>query len=464
MISSKKSTALLSFAFSILLAIVKLFVGIISGSLSILAEAADSLIDLVTDAVTFIAVRVADVPPDDDHPYGHARAEHLGALAQAMLMGVTYGWFLWQACDHIVFHPEMPAISPWVFLVVTVSVLINVVRVYRLNQAASQFKSQALAASAANFTNDILRSMVVLLAMMLIVLHTRLPFPFWLIERFDAIATAIVSLIALRVAWRVGERAIHALMDSIPDELSHKLTRRIAELPSVIPESAHVRARFVGEQPLVDVMVGMPRGHSLEEAHELAHSVEDAVRKELKNAQVLVHIEPTRTTTEPFTTTVYSTAQRLGLRVHHLEIYQLKDSVRVEMDLELPGSLTLREAHTYSERLEAAIAAELPCKTIVAVHLEPRYDQVVPAVHHGDITQEVNEVLQSLPYAPSIMSSETLLTDDGIIVTLRCRFSSHTLLTEVHATMARMERDLRRAMPEIVRVQIDPEPVNDDRG
>ncbi|NJN68749.1 MAG: cation-efflux pump [Chloroflexaceae bacterium] len=458
---SKKSAALLSVGLTVLLASVKLLIGFVSGSLSILAEAADAVIDLVTDGVTFLAVRVSDLPPDEDHPYGHARAENLGALAQAVLMVMTYGWVLVQVGKTLLLAPQRPAFSLWFFLVMSLSLGINLVRVQVLRQAASRFKSQALKASATNFLNDILRSLVVLLTMGVIMLAPRLSLPSWFVERCDAIAAALVALVALRGAWILGKQAIHTLMDGIPYDLSHRLTSRIAALPSVVPNSASVRARFVGEQPFVEVMVGMPRGHSLEEAHELAHKVEDAIRLDLHEASVLVHVEPTRTVTEPYTTAVYSAAQRLGLRVHNLAIYQLKEEIRIEMDLELPGSMTLTEAHPFSERLEAAIAAELSCPTVIAVHLEPRHDQVQPAVRYAPLEAQVCQAITALPNAASIGLTEALLTNDGVVITLRCYFPGDTRLTDVHTAMARTERDLRRVIPDVVRVQIDPEP--DDR-
>lgn len=456
---SKKSAVAFSIGLSIILAIIKVVISLISGSLSLLAEAVDSIIDLLSDGVTFLAVRVADLPPDANHPYGHARAENLGALAQTILMTATYGWVLWNALLRIFIAPQLPDISVWIFAVVVFTLLINSIRVYQLKRIASTLKSQSLEASATNFANDILRSLIVLVTLGLITLEHWLPLPRWFIERFDALAAAIVALIALFAAWKIGQASIYALMDSIPDELSHRLVHRISALPAVVPNSAQVRARFVGEQPFVDVTVGMSRGLSLEEAHELSHRVEKAVQIDLEKANVLVHIEPTRTLTEPYTTTIYSTAQRLGLRVHNLDIYQLTDEVRVEMDLELPESLTLQEAHTHSERLEAAIAAELPCQTIVAVHLEPRHDQVRPAVRYAPVHQQLQDALEKLSHASSIIKTEALLTDEGIIVTLHCQFPGDTLLTEVHTTMACMERDLRHAMPNIVRVQIDPEPI-----
>lgn len=458
MAESKQSVALVSVGSSAILAIMKLVVGIVSGSLGILADAFDSLLDLIATSITLLVVRFADLPPDENHPYGHARAENLGALAGTVLLVTTAGWVLWQALQRIFVSPAVPDVTIWSFLVITVSLVVNIVRVGMLKRAATAFKSPTLAANVANFTNDILSSLIVLVSLLLITLSQWLPLPLWLVQRADAIAAAIVALMLLYVSWGLGTQAIRALMDDVPRDLSRRLTYRIADLPDVVPDSARVRLRFVGEQPYVEVTVGTPRGRSLEEAHQLTECVEQVVRNELQTADVLVHVEPARPPAEPYTTAVYATAQRLGLMVHNLDLYQLADGIRVEMDLELPDSLTLGEAHTYSEQLEAAIAAELPCQTVVEVHLEPRRDEVQPAVRYGPLTEQVRCAVSTLPDAESIAQVETLLTESGLFVTLRCLFPGETPLTEVHTRMNQIEHDLRRALPEIVRVQIDPEP------
>jgi divalent metal cation (Fe/Co/Zn/Cd) transporter len=140
-------------------------------------------------------------------------------------------------------------------------------------------------------------------------------------------------------------------------------------------------------------------------------------------------------------------------------MYQLAEGVRIKMDLELPSNLTLAEAHHHSEELEAAIVRELPARTSVAIHLEPRRDKVQPAVRYGPVLEQVQHALEALPeIAASVLRIEALLTDKGTIVVLHCHFPGATPLTEVHTRMACIEHDLLRVMPDIVRVQIDPEP------
>jgi cation diffusion facilitator family transporter len=459
-ITTKRGAALASIGSGALLTLLKLAVGIATGSLAILAEAAHSALDLLAAGITFFVVHIADLPPDENHPYGHARAEQLGALAETVLLVVTAALVLRESFVRIFLHLEEPQISPWAFVVMIVSLVVDWRRSRALQAAAAEFKSQALAADAAHFSNDMLSAGVVLSS--LVVLAIARPaglLPDWLLLRLDAFAAAIVALIALWVSWGMGRRAIRALMDDIPADLSRRLVRQVTALPSVIPDSVQMRTRFVGEQPFVEVSLGTPRGATLEEAHLLMETVEAVIREELAGAEVLVHVEPARTATEPYTTAVYAAAHRLGLHVHNLDVYQLADSVRVDMDLELPTDLSFGQAHMSSERLEHAIRSELGDATGVAVHLEPRRDQVRPAVRYAPLDEQVRRVVPQIAGAERITEVETLLTDEGTIVTLRCAYLPATPLSEVHTAMARLERDLRRAVPDIVRVQIDPEPI-----
>ncbi|HNP72877.1 MAG TPA: cation diffusion facilitator family transporter [Kouleothrix sp.] len=457
--STKRGAALASVGSGLLLTLLKLTVGVATGSLAILAEAAHSALDLLAAGITLLVVQIADLPPDDNHPYGHARAEHLGALAEAVLLVATAALVLREAFLRVFVRAEMPETSVWAFVVIITSLLIDWRRSRALKRAAEEFKSQALAADAAHFTNDMLSTAVVLVALTLIAVTEPLGLlPEWLLARVDAIAAAVVALIALWVSWGMSVHAVRALMDDVPADLSRRLARQVAALPDVIPESVQMRTRFVGQQPYVEVSLGTPRGGSLEQAHQLTEAVEAVVREELAGANVLVHVVPARTAAEPYATAVYASANRLGLHVHNLDLYQLADAIRVDMDLELPTDLTLGEAHTSSERLERAICDELGGSTVVAVHLEPRRDRVQPAVRYAPLNDSIREVVRQLPGAASVAQVETLLTDAGAIVTLRCAFPPETPLSEVHTAMARMERDLRRAVPDVVRVQIDPEP------
>ena len=439
------------------LAALKLLVGWLSGSLGLLAEAAHSLLDLISSMITLLVVRVAAVPPDSNHPYGHERAEQLGSLAGMTLLGGTGALILYHAFDTIFFHPGSPSVSVWSFGVLIVSVFVDFFRARALRKAAESHASSALASDAEHFANDMLGAISVLIGLAVIALHKPLHLPEWLVTRADAIAALIVAAIAFRSVWNLGSKAVRALMDDVPIGLTDRLRKRVESVDGVVRGTVMVRTRFVGNRPFVEVKLGTGRGTSLESAHQLSEVVEKELAVELGNAEAIVHVEPAATPDEPRAAGVRAIADRLGLRVHNLNIYLVAKETRIELDLELPDSLLLAEAHRHSESLEGAIIKELPGPVMVTVHLEPRSDEPKPAVRHLPSTRHVEKVLANLPEAKNVRVQDVLVTDEGLVITLEKIFKGTSSLAQTHELMAGLERAVHASLPEVIRVHINPE-------
>jgi cation diffusion facilitator family transporter len=454
---SKESLATASVLASGSLAVLKLLVGWLSGSLGLLAEAAHSLLDLLSTLITYLVVRVAALPPDSNHPYGHERAEHLGALAGMTLLAGTGVLILYHAFDTILLHPGAPIITVWPFLVLVISVVVDFLRARTLRKAANSLESHALASDAEHFGNDMLGALAVIAALGLVGLHPYIPMPEWLVGRADALAALLVALLAFRSVWLLGSQAVRALMDDVPAELTDRLKKRVESVDGVVRGTVNVRTRFVGNRPFVEVKLGTQRGTSLESAHQLTETVEKELSAELGNAEAIVHVEPTATPNEPRAAIVRSIADRLCLRVHNLNIYLVGRETRIELDLELPDTLSLAEAHRHSESLESAISREVPGMVHTTIHLEPRNDEPRPAVHHLPSTQRVQEALGKLPEAENVKLQDVLVTDEGLVVTLEKKFPGSTPLFETHELMGSLERALRMSVPDVVRVHINPE-------
>jgi cation diffusion facilitator family transporter len=454
---SKQTIAAASIIASGGLVILKLIVGFLSGSLGLLAEAAHSFFDLGATVITLAVVRVAAVPPDENHPYGHERAEHLGALAGMALLGGTGVLILYHAFQKIFFHPAAPIVSIWSFAVLIISIVVDFYRARSLKRAAAEYSSDALASDAAHFSNDMLGSLAVIIGLGIVGLSKSVQMPAWLIGRADALAAVVVALIAFRAVWTLGSQAVHALMDDVPADLIERLKLRVESVEGVVPGSVMVRTRFVGHRPFVEVKLGTQRGTSLESAHQLTEVVEKEIGAELGKAEAIVHVEPIATPHESSAAIVRAIADRLALRVHNLNIYLVARETQVELDLELADTLTLAEAHQESERLETAIIKEIPGKVVVAVHLEARNDDPRPAARHGPSVDRVKEALEKLPETENIRIESVLVTEEGLVVTLERRFPGNTPLAETHDRMADLERALRNVLPEVARVHINPE-------
>ncbi|MBV9491031.1 MAG: cation transporter [Verrucomicrobia bacterium] len=454
---AKSAVAALSVLASGSLAVLKFVVGLLTGSLGILAEAAHSLLDLVSTLITLLVVRVAAVPPDLNHPYGHERAENLGALAGMTLLAAAALIIAYHAALKIVIRPEPPDINVWSFAVLLASLMVDFLRARSLRQAAREHGSQALASDAEHFTNDMVSAFAVLIGLAVVALARAFTIPAWLVGRADAIAGLVVAAIALRSVWRLGSAAVRALMDDVPPTLTGRLKDQVENVAGVVKGSARVRARFVGSRPYVEVSLGTPRGGSLESAHEVSERVEQVIAAELAGAHATVHVEPMAAAGEGPAAAVRAIADRLGLRVHNLHVYVLSAGTKVELDLELNEELSLQEAHRYSESLEAAAHRELPGPLHLNVHLEPRDDRPRPAVRQDAARVRVEAALRQCASDRQLIIGDVLATDDGWIVTVTEVFAPATSLKAAHEAMTGLEGTIRAAVPEVVRVHVDPE-------
>jgi divalent metal cation (Fe/Co/Zn/Cd) transporter len=143
--------------------------------------------------------------------------------------------------------------------------------------------------------------------------------------------------------------------------------------------------------------------------------------------------------------------------VHNVNIYLLAKEIHIDLDLEVADHLSLAEAHKRSEELEEALRRELTGRVQIAVHLEPRSDDARPAVRRLSSAQEIRDVLSKLPQAANVRVHDVLLTEEGLVVTLKENFGGEMSLRKTHDVMTDLERTLKLSIPGVVRVHVDPE-------
>ena len=164
----KRSAALSSVIAAVGLTLFKIVVGLTTGSLGILAEAAHSGLDLMAAVMTFLAVRFSGKPADRNHLYGHGKVENLSALFETLLLLVTCFWIIYEATHRLLYHAVVLKITLWSFAVMITSIVVDLSRSRALSRAAKKYNSQALEADALHFSTDIWSSGVVFLGLALV--------------------------------------------------------------------------------------------------------------------------------------------------------------------------------------------------------------------------------------------------------------------------------------------------------
>lgn len=286
----KRSAALSSVVAAVGLTTFKIVVGIMTGSLGILAEAAHSGLDLVAALVTFLAVRLSGKPADIEHPYGHGKVENLSALFETVLLLVTAIWIIYEAVQRLFFKHVEIEVSIWAFLVMAVSIVIDYTRSRILYRAARAHNSQALEADALHFSTDIWSSSVVILGLICVSIGKAYP-SLGFLAKADAVAAGFVALIVIYVSVEMGMRTIQGLLDTAPKGIEQKIRATVEALPGV-SNCHNVRARHSGPKLFVDVHVLVDGNQTLSDAHALTEKIEQVIRQVAPEADVTVHPEP----------------------------------------------------------------------------------------------------------------------------------------------------------------------------
>ena len=286
----KYSAALSSLGAAVFLTGLKIVVGLLSGSLGILAEAAHSTLDFAAALITLLAVRAASKPADRQHTYGHGKVENLSALVETFLLLGTCAWIIYQSISRLIGGPVVVKASFWTFAVMLVSIGVDLSRSRMLYRIAAKHRSQALEADALHFSSDVWGSVVVILGLVGVRLGQRFSSLAFL-EKADALAGLMVAAIVVWVSAKLGMRSIQALLDASPEGVAEKIKARVEAIGMVMDCHA-VRVRHSGPHYFVDLHITLDGNLSLRTAHDLTEQVEANVKEILPGADVTVHPEP----------------------------------------------------------------------------------------------------------------------------------------------------------------------------
>ncbi len=455
----KRGAALSSVLAAIFLTVMKLIIGMLTGSLGILAEALHSALDLVAAFVTLFAVRVSGRPADSEHTYGHGKIENLSALFETLLLLATCVWIIIEAIQRLFFKQVEVTPSVWAFVIMAVAIAVDYGRSRLLYRVAKKYNSQALEADALHFSTDIWSSSVVIAGLVLVKASQMLGIP-WL-AKADAVAAMGVAAIVMWVSFRLGQRTVMALLDGVPASVLDAVTHAV-QVPGAV-EVRQVRVRRSGPEAFADVRLAVSRETSFERTHDIAAAAEAAVQQILPGADVVVQVEPVKVDHEGWLTTIRLLASRHGLGAHGIRIYDLgAGGHAIELHLEVGESLSVEQAHAQATAFEQALGQALPGVTQVITHIEPTGDAIARRAATLADEAQVRQVLDHLPEETGIACRPhdvTLRRAEGELhLTFHCTLDASTPIIDAHTITERIEGFLRTQVPNLGRVVIHVEP------
>jgi cation diffusion facilitator family transporter len=333
----QERTARLSVAAAVFLVCVKLATGVLTGSLAFVAEAAHSATDLVAALLTLFAVRVAVRPADEEHQYGHGKAEHLAALGESAFLGLVSLAIAFQAIWRLSEDGAHEIdVTWWSITVIVLVMAVDASRALVSLRGSRRHQSAALAANALHFGSDLLGSFAVLVGLLFVSAGY---------HSADPIAALVVAALVILAALRLGRQSVDVLMDRSSAESDEAIRSALADVDESF-SVRRVRARHAGGSHFVDLVVGIPVDAQITQAHATADDIEDAVRANLPNTDVMVHVEPLEgegSLRERATAAALSVPE--VREVHNVRVMRTDGTYELTLHAKVPGSQTLSQAH-----------------------------------------------------------------------------------------------------------------------
>jgi len=285
MFSTRKGAANLALGVVIGLIVLKVVVAVITGSISITAQAVDSFLDLIAIGITVFAIRVASKPADEEHPFGHGKVEGIAAWVQAVLIFAAGGSIIYSAVRRIITGTTLELTEAGIGVMV-VSIIASIFLSRHLLKVSRATDSIALEASARNIAADVYSAAGVLVALVIIRFTGRLSI-------LDPVVALGVALVILKAAYDVLTKSFRELVDvRLPKTEEEEIISCIEEHSDELAGFHKVRTRKAGDQRFIDLHLVMPRSTSVEEAHVMCDHLEQDMKSRFPNTSVTIHVEP----------------------------------------------------------------------------------------------------------------------------------------------------------------------------
>jgi cation diffusion facilitator family transporter len=461
--AEKRAAAGNSVLAALVITSLKIVVGVTTGSLGILSEAAHSGLDLIASILTFFSVRVSDKPADADHQYGHGKFENFSAFVETALLLLTCAWIIYEAVVRLFFRRIEIEPSIAAFAVMLFSMGADWWRSRALGRIANKYDSQALEADALHFSTDIWSAGVVVLGLALVLLGRSFHID-WLRDS-DPVAALFVAGVVISVSWRLARRTVDALLDAAPPGVRSQIYDAVSRLDGVL-EVDRVRIRRAGNRYFADLAVGFARTVTFQRSGQLASAVTESVRHILPGADVTVQPLPRAQRSENVFDRIRAAATDKNLNVHDISVQDLSGRLHVEQHIELDERMTLKEAHDQVTELESDMRRDVPEIADILTHIESepatieRPDEVVSDV---ELEHRLKAVASQFPEVLDVHDFIFKRVRGRLYISCHCTLSDDLSLARVHDIQTELEIRFKQDAPELFRVLIHPEPSTDNR-
>ncbi|MCX6177991.1 MAG: cation diffusion facilitator family transporter [Chlorobiales bacterium] len=451
----KQQVALSSVAASLLLTALKLVVGIITGSIGIISEAAHSALDFGAAALTFFAVRMSDKPADSKHHYGHAKVESVSALIETGLLLVTSAGIIYAAIERLIGGKAEIEITWYAFAIMLISIVVDFSRSRALKKVAKETNSQALEADALHFSSDILSSAVVLIGLIFVYLG---------VSWADAVAGIAVAILVAFAAFNLGKKTIDILIDAAPEGLSERIEEITMTVGGVISID-RIRVKPTGPQVFIEMVVCVNRTLSVEKVQKICADIEQKLSEEFPVADITINTRPIALNNETIAERVHVIGLNHNLHAHNISTNLTEQKKNITFDVEIDQQLTIKQAHDTVTALENELRSEFDGELDICIHIDPLRNEERSTSSLAPEEELVSRsiiisVAQNIENIQNVHDIQIRKNDNQkLFITLHCSFNDDVILEEVHSLTSQLEGAIYQSLPHAYRVIIHAEPL-----
>lgn len=431
----------------------KLVVGLMTGSIGILSEAAHSLIDMGAAVITYFAVRASGQPADAEHPYGHGKIESISALAETALLFITSFWIIYEAISRLLHGGVEIEVTWYALAVIIISIFIDYSRSRALMKVAKETNSQALEADALHFQSDIWSSLVVLVGLV---------FVYYGFNGADAIAALFVALFVMKIGYQMGKKTFDVLIDTAPEGVELIVTKILNDLPRIITVE-RVRARTMGPIISIEAIANISRKYHGEIVREIVDEAETALKEHFLDADIVITAKSIAHESETVPEIIHILAAKEKYAVHDIIVDTLDGKLFISYDLEVPSDISLLDAHEIASGFEARIHDEVGIEAEINTHLDPTHETVFVSnsLNKEELAateQSVLTIATQVPQLHEVHNIQTRKISGNLIITAHCSAPSTMPIEEAHSYSEKLSNLILNSNPRIARVLIHVEP------
>jgi cation diffusion facilitator family transporter len=466
--NEKQAVALSSVIAAVFLVTIKTIVGIVTGSLGILSEAAHSGLDLCAALVTLFAVRISDKPADSDHTYGHGKIESFSALIETLLLLATCGWIIYEAVERLFFGKSVEVINAtWGIGVMVLSIIVDISRSRALKRTAQKYNSQALEADALHFSSDVWSSLVVIGGLGCVGIGNYFKMPVF--HYGDPLTALGVSFLVIVISIKLGKRTIDVLLDTAPKGLISDILHAVSQVQGVLDVEG-VRVRLSGPIYFIDLNVGISKNESHREVHLIVHDIREALQQKYPNSDIVISTYPIGIPC------VEDKEEYLAIKkivdtfsectnIHNIHVYEVLGRKHIAVHIEVKGSLSLEESHELSHRIGKLIQNALPGVGEVSVNFESMKQNRIIA---DDITEQSTELIKKIdalinkvPEKLNCHDIKIYRQGEKLTAFLHCGLRGNYPVAKIEKVSKNISQRIRKTISNVEGVHIHVEPLGE---